>query len=458
MLLSFKDSLKFKFLGNIFTDYISSQARPATGLNKIVYLTTTMANLCKFTRTRRIKMCLVFLVLPIALCVVTLSILTFGSMPMIIAPQHSHSSSTTHYLRHFRSIFILDVANHDLALDRQGKPLSISSSDVRTESRASAVNNKLIVWYNMPYWIEKRSYAEVFGHCPVNTCNLSTNYGADRAAGDAVVFHGSLLDIPVPPRAFPDQVYVFHMLEPPPKLWFGKQKNLSWNSAFNWTWGYRHDADIRATYFCLEHSKQLPTISFLKDLVRKKEKAAAWFVSNCHDQAQRLRYVERLKEVLPVDVYGRCGTLNCTTWARECETMLTKYFFYLSFENSFCQDYVTEKFSRAFLKDVYVVPVVRGDLNYSHHFPQGIFINADDFSSPEELGMYLKKLMNDEDAYIDMLWRIAHFVDLDSYKNPYYYSWCQLCDKLHRLQDNAKTYPDVFEWYEDGTCRPPREF
>ncbi|XP_025078930.1 alpha-(1,3)-fucosyltransferase C-like isoform X3 [Pomacea canaliculata] len=196
---------------------------------------------------------------------------------------------------------------------------------------------------------------------------------------------------PVPPRAFPDQVYVYFMLEPPPKLWFPRPK-ISWSSAFNWTWGYRHDADIRTTYFYLEHSKQLPNISFLKDLVQKKEKPAAWFVSNCHeDQAQRLRYVERLKEVLPVDVYGACGTLHCTTLAKECDTMLTKYFFYLSFENSFCQDYVTEKFSRAFLKDVYVVPVVRGGLNYSHHFPQGIFINADDFSSPEELGMYLKK-------------------------------------------------------------------
>ncbi|XP_025079822.1 alpha-(1,3)-fucosyltransferase C-like [Pomacea canaliculata] len=308
-------------------------------------------------------MCLVLLVLLIVLYMVTLSILTFGPMPMIIAPQQSQISSTTHYLRHFRSIFILDVANHDLALNRQGNPLSIFSSDVRTDSRASAVNNKLIVWYNMPYWIRNRSDAELFGHCPVSACNLSTNYGADRAAGDAVVFHGAPLEIPVPPRAFPDQVYVFFMLEPPPKLWFGEQKNFSWNSAFNWTWGYRHDADIITTYFYLEHSKQLPNISFLKDLVRKKEKAAAWFVSNCDEQAQRLRYVERLKEVLPVDVYGACGTLHCTTWATECDTMLTEYFFYLSFENSFCQDYVTEKFSRAFLKDVYVVPVVRGGLN-----------------------------------------------------------------------------------------------
>ncbi|XP_025078926.1 alpha-(1,3)-fucosyltransferase C-like isoform X2 [Pomacea canaliculata] len=417
-----------------------------------------MENLRQFTRTRRHKMCLVLLVLLIVLYMVTLSILTFGSMPMKIAPQHSHSSSTSHYLRNFRSIFILDVANHDLALDRQGKPLSVSSSDVRTDSRASAVNKKLILLYNMPGWMNRKSYAEVFGHCPVSACNLSTNYSAGRAAADAVVFYGDLSDIPVPPRAFPDQVYVYYLLESPTRLWFSELKS-SWNSAFNWTWGYRHDADIRTTYFYLEHSKQLPTISFLKDLVRKKEKAAAWFVSNCNqDQAQRLRYVERLKEVLPVDVYGGCGTLNCTHWAKECDTMLTKYFFYLSFENSFCQDYVTEKFSRAFLKDVYVVPVARGGLNYSHHFPEGIFINADDFSSPEELGMYLKKLINDEDAYIYMLWRIAHFVNLDSEKSRYYYSWCQLCDKLHRLQDNAKTYPDVFGWYTNGTCRPPRKF
>ncbi|PVD18755.1 hypothetical protein C0Q70_21307 [Pomacea canaliculata] len=330
------------------------------------------------------------------------------------------------------------------------QPQFFNISLLTTESRASVVNNKLIVWYNMHESMQRKSEGELFGHCPVSTCNLSTNYSADSAAGDAVVFDGAPLEIPVPPRAFPDQVYVFYMLEPPPKLWFGEQKTSPWNSA-----GCRYNNDI----LYLEHSKQLPNISFLKDLVRKKEKPAAWFVSNCHqDQAQRLRYVERLKEVIPVDVYGDCGTLHCTTLAKECDTMLTKYFFYLSFENSFCQDYVTEKFSRAFLKDVYVVPVVRGGLNYSHHFPEGIFINADDFSSPEELGLYLKKLMNDEDAYIEMLWRIAHFVNLDSDKNPHYYSWCQLCDKLHRLQDNAKTYPDLFGWYYDGTCRPPREF
>ncbi|PVD18757.1 hypothetical protein C0Q70_21309 [Pomacea canaliculata] len=365
-------------------------------------------------------------------------------------------SSTTYYLRHFRSRFIVDPTSHQLTLDQRNLP-DLSFSKVRTDSRASAVNNKLIVWYNMPEWMKRRSNAEVFDHCPVSTCKLSTNYSADRAVGDAVVFHDAPSHKPVPPRAFPDQVYVFFMLEPPP-IAGSAYRNTPWNSVFNWTWTYRKDADIKKTYFLLERSRQLPNISFLKDLVRRKEKPAAWFVSNCHqDQAQRLRYVERLKEVLPVDVYGRCGTLHCTTWAKECDTMLTKYFFYLSFENSFFQDYVTEKFSRAFLKDVYVVPVARGGLNYSHHFPEGTFINADDFNSPEELGMYLKKLMMDEDAYIDMLWRIAHFI-IESYDDPAQFSWCQLCDKLHRLQDNAKTYPDLFEWYHSGKCRPPRQF
>ncbi|XP_025078934.1 alpha-(1,3)-fucosyltransferase C-like [Pomacea canaliculata] len=364
--------------------------------------------------------------------------------------------STTYYLRHFRSIFIVDPATHQLTIDHQGNPSKISS-EVRTDSRSSAVKNKLIVMYNMPEWIKRGSDAELFGHCPVSTCNLSTNYDADRVAADAVVFHDAPSHKPVPPRAFPDQVYVFHMIEPPPIAGSGYQ-NTSWNSAFNWTWTYTQDADIWVPYFFLERSKQLPCLNVIREVVQRKDTPVAWFVTNCQlDQTQRIAYVNRLQKILTVHVYGRCGTMKCPRMAKECDDMLTtKYFFYLSFENSYCQDYVTEKFSRAFFQGVHVVPIVRGGLDYSQHIPEGTFINADDYRSPEDLGKYLKELMNDEGTYIDMLWRIAHFTTA-TYHDSYTYSWCQLCDKLHRLQDNSKTYPDLFEWYHEGRCWPPKK-
>ena len=39
----------------------------------------------------------------------------------------------------------------------------------------------------------------------------------------------------------------------------------------------------------------------------------AWFVSHCNTPSKREKYVERIKKVIPVDIYGHCSdneTLN----------------------------------------------------------------------------------------------------------------------------------------------------
>ena len=61
--------------------------------------------------------------------------------------------------------------------------------------------------------------------------------------------------------------------------------------------------------------------------------------------------------------------------------------FYLSFENSLCEDYVTEKLWQWLRRDI--VPLVMGQANYSAIVPPHSVINALDFSVPKDLGVFL---------------------------------------------------------------------
>ena len=122
-------------------------------------------------------------------------------------------------------------------------------------------------------------------------------------------------------------------------------------------------------------------------------KPVAWLVSNCKTNSQREHYVQELQKHIPVDIFGGCGEpLRCNIGRDECFVEIAEsYQFYLSFENSLCKDYATEKLFRALAADL--VPVVMGGANYSNIVPPKSVINVKDFASPELLGKELKRLV-----------------------------------------------------------------
>ena len=61
---------------------------------------------------------------------------------------------------------------------------------------------------------------------------------------------------------------------------------------------------------------------------------------------------------------------------------LLPYKFYLAFENSDCEDYITEKFWRTLNKTL-SIPIVMGKGNYKALAPPNSYIHVDDFTSPE---------------------------------------------------------------------------
>ena len=130
-----------------------------------------------------------------------------------------------------------------------------------------------------------------------------------------------------------------------------------------------------------------------------------------------------------MDVYGGCGGRACDN---DCYRNLPKtYKFYLSFENNYCDEYITEKFFRM-LKNR-VVPIVLGEcvyfqlhaLNYSDVIlfsgggdytkiaPDHSYINVEDFSSAKELAEYIEYLDNNETEYLSYFWWESHY-DIDA--------------------------------------------
>ena len=87
-------------------------------------------------------------------------------------------------------------------------------------------------------------------------------------------------------------------------------------------------------------------------------------ISNCNcDSTKRIKYIDRVRRYIKVDVFGRCGK-PCPY--NDCKASLaSEYRFLFAFENSRCQDYITEKFFEALQYDV--IPVVMGSGPYDHY-------------------------------------------------------------------------------------------
>jgi alpha-1,3-fucosyltransferase len=145
--------------------------------------------------------------------------------------------------------------------------------------------------------------------------------------------------------------------------------------------------------------QETSTVPFEIDLTLKN-RVVAWFVSNCETHSRRELLARNLSRFISVDIYGKCGDGRHSCQNRSgCDCLLSRHYrFYLSFENSLCPDYVTEKLYRPMAHDT--VPVVYGGSDYSFYLPAGSYINVMDFDSPQSLMVnHLNKLMAVDELY-----------------------------------------------------------
>lgn len=153
-------------------------------------------------------------------------------------------------------------------------------------------------------------------HCPVWQCEVYDYfYNSTKSNGirvdeyDAIIFSHPTWDrraTPLPSVRSPHQRYIFWSNEAPT---YNKHGDPPPGQIFNLTMTYKWDSDIVRPYGWIypEESTQDLNINYAKG----KTKLIAWFVSQCLYLNGRKEYVRRLQEFVPVDIYGRCGTLQC---------------------------------------------------------------------------------------------------------------------------------------------------
>lgn len=197
----------------------------------------------------------------------------------------------------------------------------------------------------------------------------------------------------------------------------------------------------------------------IQKLVKSKQRMAAWFVSNCHSVSGREEYVQRLQELgVEVDIYGACGTLSCPLDKQdECTHKIGSYWFYLAFENSLCEDYVTEKTVTALVGGA--VPVILSGANLTRFLPPGSYLDAHKLG-PEALAAEIFRLVAHRDNYARMLWWRSRY----AVKRRGPYEWpkdehpfCSLCAALHKGTHVEHRNPTVRDWWHystggRGTC------
>ena len=284
---------------------------------------------------------------------------------------------------------------------------------------------------------------------------------------DVVLFRARRTDIKhLPNYRSPDQKWLFFEFEPPYKVWTHLNLTLV-RDLFNVTSTYSRDSDIpKVNYIkkCHYDPGKVVSSNSTKDFAAQKEGLVAWFVSVCYSQSGRFNYVKELQRYIQVDIYGRCGPNKCgsatvKTWKKDqCEKKLLhgdgSYKFYLAFENSLCDDYISEKLWK--LDRLDVVPIVMGMADYSNMRPRDTFIDVRDFKSPMALAKYLLHLDKHNDLYNQYIHNIrALRCRKLIVQAPHH---CMICKHFQENRDKQEVVYDIAKFWGMRRCRRPEEF
>lgn len=178
-------------------------------------------------------------------------------------------------------------------------------------------------------------------------------------------------------------------------------------------------------------------------------------MSNCNDAPSRRNdLVQKLKTFVDVDVYGTCGDLKLPD-SENSENFLDKsYKFYFAFENTLCDDYLSEKTYK--ILNTNMIPVIYSAADISRFLPDKSYIDVSSFATADDLGKYLKFLSENPQEFVKYFWWRDHYKTNSFSYYPSMDQICQVCVKLNEptLLNKRQSYVDIKKWYSDSCSKP----
>lgn len=314
-------------------------------------------------------------------------------------------------------------------------------------SEVSPGNNKankpmLLLWF----WPEDKRFdlQDCKKFFKIDNCQLTDDRALTSKAHGVLIFHKAiskdLSNLPTVRTRF--QRWIWFNMDTPTNT----HRIPGIQSLFNLTMTYRKDSDIQVRWKVT--ARKSPNDSFV---LPKKERLLCWIVDkeemNNKSGESYKRFIGLSKHI-EINLFEKSSD---DVKGEKYFTTISSCKFYLSFESSIHQDYITEKFTGPLATRT--VPVVLGPSrkNYENFAPGSSFIHVDDFPDSTSLVAQLQKLDKDKEAYMRFFdwWKFYTLGrPLADEKYEFLHAVCLSCRHLG-LTREFRYVPDLYKWFVD---------
>jgi hypothetical protein len=302
-------------------------------------------------------------------------------------------------------------------------------------SESSNTTKKILILYPAReiYLYDEKTF---LANCPITNCEISRNWSYLKDSDLVLVQTGYYMNrSDFPPKNMSSKTRLVYLTaESMVHTYSPFFKKL--NGVFNLTATFKFDSDFVSMYYSKIGFKwQLnKTFDPNHDFLSGKTNLAYILLSNCYSHSNRYVLIKEMRKYAPIGMIGKCNNISCNitnenqynfNHSRECRRKMSpKYMFMLAFENSLCEDYITEKFYDSLLFDI--VPVVYGAGDYTKWIPKSAYIDVRDFKSVPDLVNYMLYLSKNATAYNSYFSWKRYIVSAD----PRPKLLCEMCIKL----------------------------